>query len=211
VQVTTAEVIDRKGALQAIGRCKAGLGRVQTVLTDSGYTSKPFAQGVQEALGEHVTVQVAKRSELHKFAVIPKRWVVERSFAWLEKCFESGLLDRLPAGMTTDLTLVGADGAQSNRPKINDAPGMHAYGSEQGAVLALSGAQHPMSGGLSEAMVRFAACHEYARTIKDVLARRSRLLFLDARLAASLAVEVERILQEEIVVDPQIENLPSWP
>ena len=35
VQVTTAEVTDRKGALQAIGRCKAGLGRVQSVLTDS--------------------------------------------------------------------------------------------------------------------------------------------------------------------------------
>jgi len=31
-------------------------------------------------------VEVAKRSELHKFVVIPKRWVVERSFAWLEKC-----------------------------------------------------------------------------------------------------------------------------
>jgi transposase len=40
---------------------------------------------VREALGEHVAVQVAKRSELHKFAVIPKRWMVERSFAWLEK------------------------------------------------------------------------------------------------------------------------------
>ncbi len=85
VQVTTAEVTDRKRALQAIGRCKAGLGRVQSVLTDSGYTGKPFAQGVREALGEHVTVQVAKRSELQTFAVIPKRWVVERSFAWLEK------------------------------------------------------------------------------------------------------------------------------
>jgi transposase len=31
-------------------------------------------------------VQLAKRNELHKFVVIPKRWVVERSFAWLEKC-----------------------------------------------------------------------------------------------------------------------------
>lgn len=30
-------------------------------------------------------MQIVKRSELHKFAVIPKRWVVERSFAWLEK------------------------------------------------------------------------------------------------------------------------------
>jgi transposase len=31
-------------------------------------------------------VDVAKHHELHTFAVIPKRWVVERSFAWLEKC-----------------------------------------------------------------------------------------------------------------------------
>ena len=31
-------------------------------------------------------VEVAKRNELHTFVVIPKRWVVERSFAWLEKC-----------------------------------------------------------------------------------------------------------------------------
>lgn len=27
-----------------------------------------------------------KRTELHTFAVMPQRWVVERSFAWLEKC-----------------------------------------------------------------------------------------------------------------------------
>jgi transposase len=30
-------------------------------------------------------VQIAKRSELHTFQVMPKRWIVERSFAWLEK------------------------------------------------------------------------------------------------------------------------------
>jgi transposase len=33
-----------------------------------------------------VTVQIAKRSELHTFKVMPKRRVVERSFGWLEKC-----------------------------------------------------------------------------------------------------------------------------
>ena len=38
----------------------------------------------KEFLG--ATVEVFKRSELHKFSVIPKRWVVELSFAWLEKC-----------------------------------------------------------------------------------------------------------------------------
>ncbi|OLH55603.1 transposase, partial [Xanthomonas oryzae] len=36
-------------------------------------------------LGKHVTVQIAKRSELHTFKVMPKRWIVERSFAWLQK------------------------------------------------------------------------------------------------------------------------------
>ena len=85
VAVTTAEVTDRKGALQALGRCKPGLTRVQSVLCDSGYVGQPFAQGVRDTLGEHVTVQIAKRSELHTFKVMPKRWVVERSFAWLEK------------------------------------------------------------------------------------------------------------------------------
>ena len=85
IAVTTAEVTDRKGALQAMQRCKDSLDQVQSVLADSGYVGDPFAQGVKQTLGEAVTVQIAKRNELHKFAVIPKRWVVERSFAWLEK------------------------------------------------------------------------------------------------------------------------------
>ena len=37
---------------------------------------------LKEQIG--ATVEVAKRNELHTFAVIPKRWVVERSFSWLE-------------------------------------------------------------------------------------------------------------------------------
>lgn len=32
-----------------------------------------------------MTVQIAKRSEVHTFKVMPKRWVVERNFAWLDK------------------------------------------------------------------------------------------------------------------------------
>jgi transposase len=85
VAVTTAEVTDRKGILQAMRRCKDGPDKVQSVLADSGYVGEPFAESVRETLSEVVTVQIAKRNELHKFAVIPKRWVVERSFAWLEK------------------------------------------------------------------------------------------------------------------------------
>jgi transposase len=85
IALTTAEVTDRKGALKAIRRCKASLGQVKSLLADSGYVGQPFAQGVQEILGRHVTMQIAKRSELHTFKVIPKRWIVERSFAWLDK------------------------------------------------------------------------------------------------------------------------------
>jgi transposase len=85
VAVSTADVTDRKGALQALKHSKANLSEVQSILADSGYVGAPFAQGVCEILGEEVTVQIAKRSELHTFKVMPKRWVVERSFAWLEK------------------------------------------------------------------------------------------------------------------------------
>lgn len=85
IAVTTANVTDRQGALQAFERCKASLSAVQVVLTDAGYTGNRFAMGVKQLLGEHVQVQIAKRSELHRFEVMPKRWIVERSFAWLEK------------------------------------------------------------------------------------------------------------------------------
>jgi transposase len=85
IAVTTAEVTDRKGALQALKRCKPTLSGVQSLLCDSGYVGEPFAQGVKEILGAHVNTQIAKRSELHTFKVMPKRWIVERSFAWLEK------------------------------------------------------------------------------------------------------------------------------
>ena len=84
VAVTTADVTDRNGALAAIDRCKPNLESVKSVLVDGGYTGKPFADAVMERL--EATVQVVKRNELHTFVVLPKRWVVERSFGWLEKC-----------------------------------------------------------------------------------------------------------------------------
>ena len=84
IAVTTADVTDRQGALDAIARNKDSLSSVTSILVDGGYTGLPFADSIRELTG--ATVQVAKRSELHTFAVIPQRWVVERSFAWLEKC-----------------------------------------------------------------------------------------------------------------------------
>ncbi len=84
IAVTTADVTDRKNALLALGRCAAELRQVQCILADSGYQGQSFATALEQLLG--AKVQIARRNELHTFAVMPQRWVVERSFAWLEKC-----------------------------------------------------------------------------------------------------------------------------
>ncbi len=84
IYITTANVNDRDGAILMFESAKNNLTQVQNVLVDGGYTGEPFANKVNKILG--ATVEVAKRSELHKFVVLPKRWVVERSFGWLEKC-----------------------------------------------------------------------------------------------------------------------------
>jgi transposase len=84
IGVTTADVTDRNGALKIFESHKENLSEVLNTLADGGYSGENFANAVKEILG--CTVEIAKRNELHKFAVIPKRWVVERCFAWLEKC-----------------------------------------------------------------------------------------------------------------------------
>ena len=84
ISVTTADVNDRNGALLMFVTHDDRLAEVEQVLVDGAYTGERFEDLTHRILG--ATVQVAKRNELHKFAVIPQRWVVERSFAWLEKC-----------------------------------------------------------------------------------------------------------------------------
>jgi len=84
ILVTTADITDRAGALELFVLHKEKLGKLLNILADSGYCGEKFAAEVLKILG--CTVEIAKRNELHKFVVMPKRWVVERSFAWLEKC-----------------------------------------------------------------------------------------------------------------------------
>ncbi|WP_295850123.1 glycerol-3-phosphate dehydrogenase/oxidase [uncultured Xylophilus sp.] len=131
------------------------------------------------------------------------KWTTYRAMAEdvLQRCAAAGLLPASSTGVTNHLPLVGAPDAGTVRHRISDAPGLHGYGSEQAAVAQLPGAGVELAPGLTEAMVRFAVRHEYARTVEDVLARRSRLLFLDAARAAALAPRVARILQEEGVLD----------
>lgn len=84
VEVTTANVTDRAGALAVAQRHYDDFSLVTKILADGGYTGEAFAGEIKKLIG--ATVEVVKRSELHTFKVIPKRWVVERSFSWLEKC-----------------------------------------------------------------------------------------------------------------------------
>ena len=59
------------------------LSLVKKLLVDGGYTGENFANEIKNLSGAEV--EVVKRNELHTFAVLPKRWIVERSFAWLDK------------------------------------------------------------------------------------------------------------------------------
>jgi len=82
--VSTANVADRDGARYLIGYAYPHLSKVQKILVDSGYTGDDFAEDVKWLIGAQV--EVVKRNQLHTFEVMPKRWIVERSFAWLDKC-----------------------------------------------------------------------------------------------------------------------------
>jgi len=84
IHITTANVTDRDGAMSMIVEHTHNLKCVKNLLVDAGYTGEQFALNVKTVI--NATVEVVKRNELHKFVVMPKRWVVERSFAWLEKC-----------------------------------------------------------------------------------------------------------------------------
>ena len=84
IEVTTADVTDRDGAILLAKNAKENLSAILKLLVDGGYSGKKFALSIKKIIGAEV--EVVKRSELHTFKVIPKRWVVERSFAWLEKC-----------------------------------------------------------------------------------------------------------------------------
>jgi glycerol-3-phosphate dehydrogenase len=132
------------------------------------------------------------------------KWTTYRAMAEdvLDQLFESNLLPRRASGVTVNLPLVGA--IQASVPAaLSHKQGLHSYGEESAFVSCLQGADTVLSEGLSEAMVRFAARFEYAITVEDVLARRSRLLFLDAYKAGQLAPKIAQILEEETGFPPE--------
>ena len=108
------------------------------------------------------------------------------------------------SGVITHIKLASGDLAGAAAESIAHAPGLHSCDSEQSFVLDMPGTDKELAPGLTEAMVRFAVRHEYARNVEDTLARRSRQLFLDARLAAMTATAVGAIVADETGADPQV-------
>ena len=87
IMLTAANVTDRNGAIDMIDYyCENTdyLSNIKKVLVDGGYTGENFADAIKEI--SNAEVEVIKRNELHTFVVLPKRWIVERSFGWLDKC-----------------------------------------------------------------------------------------------------------------------------
>lgn len=168
---------------------------------------RPLVRPPQDEDG---SVKTEKISREHTVLVDPSglvtvtggKWTTYRAMAEdvLQHCFERALLPSRPAGVTEHLRLAGAPGGLGTT--LTQPPGAHEYGSDAAALQALAGADRWLwrdgTGGLSEAMVRFAVRVEMARSVEDVLARRCRLLFLDARRAASLADVVSALMAEEL-------------
>jgi glycerol-3-phosphate dehydrogenase len=109
-------------------------------------------------------------------------------------------------GDTRQHRLVGAPESHEPKHPISEAPGLHLWGTEAEQVLALPGAKNHLGMGLTEAMVRFSARNEWVFTVEDMLARRWRALFLDARQAALMAPSVASLLQEETGLDPKLDD-----
>jgi glycerol-3-phosphate dehydrogenase len=169
------------------------------------------ADGDTKSISREHTVWVSRSGLV---SVTGGKWTTYRAMAEdvLARCMDSGLLPRRAAGVTTALRLLGTPAVTDPARSLAAPPGEHLYGAEAAALRALPGAGRWLAhdsetgdGVLSEAMVRFAVRHEFARTTTDVLARRSRLLFLDAAQAAEAAPAVASIVAEETGRDPAFE------
>ncbi len=82
--VTEANASERLGAVIVLHEAVEKLNRLEVVWVDQGYSGKNFAHAVRQVCGEQVRVEVIERQS-KDFEVLPKRWIVERTFGWLNR------------------------------------------------------------------------------------------------------------------------------
>jgi transposase len=84
--IHAADIQDRDGGVLLMSTLFGMYPFLLKLYADSGYQGSKFQQGLMRVCS-HVNVEIVKRSDAAKgFVVLPKRWIVERSIAWLNRC-----------------------------------------------------------------------------------------------------------------------------
>ena len=85
LRVHTADIQDRDGAVEVLTSIRALYPWLRHVFADGGYAGDKLKKRLQK-IGKW-TLEIIKRSDKAKgFEILPRRWVVERTFAWLGRC-----------------------------------------------------------------------------------------------------------------------------
>jgi putative transposase len=84
VAVHAADVQDRDGARLVLGKLVGRFPRLWVIWADGGYAGALLVWAL--VVGGWVVEVVKKPAGATAFAVLPKRWIVERTFAWLGRC-----------------------------------------------------------------------------------------------------------------------------
>jgi putative transposase len=84
VLVTEANASERLGAVVVLDEAKEKLSKLEVIWVDRGYSGKNFANAVKQVCGDGVRVEVIARNS-QRFEQLPKRWIVERTFGWLNR------------------------------------------------------------------------------------------------------------------------------
>jgi transposase len=83
VVVHRASVQDRDGTRRLLRNASRRFPSIKKIFADAGYQGPRVAE-VVAATGSWA-LEIVKRTETHKFVVLPKRWIVERTFAWISR------------------------------------------------------------------------------------------------------------------------------
>jgi putative transposase len=79
VVVHEASLSDREGAKTVLSNVRMQFKRITTIFADQGYTGR-LIETMKTTL--NLTLTIIKRSEVRAFHILPRRWVVERTFGW---------------------------------------------------------------------------------------------------------------------------------
>ena len=84
--VHAADIQDRDGGVFVMATMFGMYPFLLKLYADGGYQGPVFSAAVKKILAQ-VNIEIVKRSDYAKgFVVLPRRWVVERTFAWLGRC-----------------------------------------------------------------------------------------------------------------------------